>query len=388
MKAKMNKLAADLKFEQAQKLKENIKFLKDYQGKSEVVSPRIRNIDVYSYADDKHHAYVNFLKIINGAVSQSYTLTLKKKINESREDLLSLALIEIRQKIPSNAKTIILPFEIDFQLDNVKYLFPQRGEKLKLLKLSKLNALNAKKEKLRQLELMNKKNKSKIVLKKLQQDLHLKYLPEHIECFDNSNLQGSNPVAACVVFKNGKPSKKNYRHYNIKTVEGIDDFSSMQEIVFRRYKRLLDEKKQLPQLIVVDGGKGQLNAAIKSLKQLKIHKKIAIIGIAKRLDEIFIPNNSFPLYLDKKSESLRLIQQLRNEAHRFGISHHRQKRSKQFIDTELIKIKGIGEKTVHKLLLKFKSVGNIRNTNIKEITSIIGNQKAQLVAQYFRKKEQ
>ncbi len=379
----MKKYSEEIKFEEAQLVKEKIEILEKYKSKSSVVSASLNNVDVFNILDDNNFAYVNFLKVVEGRIVQAHTLELKKKLDENIEDLLILAIIEIRERLQSTAKELIVPFNLE--LEGLKISIPVRGEKKSLLELSERNLKYYRLEKQKRSEKKREKHSGKRILETIKKDLNLSTLPEHIECFDNSNIQGTNPVAACVVFKNAKPSTKDYRHYNIKTVEGPDDFASMEEVVYRRYKRLLDEKKNLPQLIVIDGGKGQLNAALKSLEKLNIKENISIIGIAKRLEEIFYPNDPIPLYLDKNSESLKVIQHIRNEAHRFGIKFHRNKRSGNFIKSELENIPGIGPKTIDVLLTKFKTIKKIQNLSIDEISAEVGNTKAKLLLEYFNK---
>ena len=385
LKELMLTFSKNLKYEEAQQIKENIELLQKYQSKSAIVNPSINNIDVFSFIEDSKYAYVNFLKIVNGAVIQVQTFEMKKKLDEKKEDLLPMAIIEIRRRLISNSKEIIVPFKIEYNLPDAKFFVPKRGDKRKLLELSERNAKYYRQEKLKQQENVNAHKYTLRILNGIKKDLHLKELPVHIECFDNSNIQGSNAVGACVVFKNARPSKKDYRHFNIKTVKGADDFASMQEIIYRRYKRLLDEKQRLPQLIVVDGGKGQLSASVKSLDKLSLYGKIAIIGIAKRLEEIYFPDDPIPLYLDKTSVTLRVIQHLRNEAHRFGINFHRKKRSKGLVKSELNDIKGIGNKTVQTLLSEFHSVSKIKEASFEELEKIIGKAKAKLVIDYWKK---
>jgi len=381
----MVKYSENFEFEKAQIVKEKLNLLKTFQSKSTVVSAKIHNIDVFSYVEKDKIACVNYLKVINGAIIQSYTAELKGNLEETKKELLNYAVIDIRNRLSSTSKEILLPFSIIDSFDNVKIVIPQRGDKKQLLDLSTRNAKYFLLEKLRQ---KNKNLENTPVNRKLLtllNDLHLKELPIHIECFDNSNIQGTNPVASCVVFKNTKPSKKEYRYFNIKTVVGANDFASMQEVVYRRYKRLLNEKKLLPQLIVIDGGKGQLKFAKKALDSLGISDKIAIIGIAKRLEEIFFPNDSVPIYLDKNSESLKIIQHLRNEAHRFAINFHRQKRSNSLINTELNNISGIGEKTIVLLFSEYKSVEKIKELTMDELSTQIGQDKAKKIINYFKK---
>ncbi len=379
----MKEYSADFKFEEAQLVKEKIEILEKYKSKSTIVSSSLNNVDVFNILDDNNFAYVNFLKVVEGRIVQAHTVELKKKLDEDLGDLLLMAVVEIRERLSSTAKEIIAP--ISFELEKVVVTVPVRGEKKSLLELSERNLKYYRLEKQKKAEKKKEKHSGKRILEVLKKDLNLSFLPERIECFDNSNIQGTNPVAACVVFKNAKPSTKEYRHYNIKTVEGPDDYASMEEVVYRRYKRLMDENKSLPQLIVIDGGKGQLNAALKSLEKLDINDNVSIIGIAKRLEEIFYPNDSIPLYLDKNSESLKLIQHLRNEAHRFGIKFHRNKRSGNFIKSELENIPGIGPKTIDTLLTKFKTIKKIRNLSLDEISSEIGNIKAKLLFVYFNR---
>jgi excinuclease ABC subunit C len=382
----MQLLSSELKFEEAGIIKEHIELLERYQSRSTIVSPTITNVDVYSILDDIDVAYVNFLKVVNGGVIQVHTVEIKKQLDETPEELLSMAIIEIRQKIPSNATEIIVPILPDFALDNVQFHIPQRGDKKQLLELSERNVKYYKLEKLKQLKRVDPERHTNRILETLKNDLQLKELPKHMECFDNSNIQGSFPVAACVVFKNAKASKQDYRHFNIKTVEGPNDFASMEEILTRRYTRLLVEKQDLPQLVIVDGGKGQLSSAVKIFKELGIFDKIQLIGIAKRLEEIFFPGDSIPLYLDKTSESLKVIQQMRDEAHRFGITHHRNQRSKNFTTSELHTIQGIGPKTAEVLLTEMKSISAIKKANVEVLAKIIGNAKAEIVKEYFDKK--
>lgn len=387
LKDLMNQYAGEYRFEDAQMIKEKITILEKYQSRSTVVNTTITDVDVFTIDSDENVAIINYLKIIRGAIVQTFTIELKKRLDESDHDLLVLGMIEIRQKIHSNAREILLPFKIDLELNNVKFTVPIKGDKKKLIDLSHRNAKYYRLDLIKQQVLSNSQKipASKRILEGLQKDLQLKEIPRRIECFDNSNLQGSNPVAACVVFVEGKPAKREYRHYNVKTVEGPNDFASMAEIVTRRYKRQMEENQPLPQLIVIDGGKGQLSSAVQALENLNLRGSISIIGIAKRLEEIYFPNDQIPVYLDKKSESLRLIQQLRDEAHRFGITFHRQKRSGNFIKNELQTISGIGENTSKKLLQKFKSVKNVQNLTLSELIVEIGPSKAEKVWNYFHK---
>ncbi len=384
----MTEMAENLNFEEAAAIKEKYDSLKRYQSRSTVVSPVITDVDVYSIEEDDNFAFINYLKIIKGAIIQTFTLEIKKGLDENTEELLLAGIIEIRQKIFSNAREILVPFKLENVIENVTFRVPQRGEKKQLLDLSKRNAKYFRLEKDKQAVLKNPKIRTDRILNTIKKDLQLKELPERIECFDNSNLQGTNPVAACVVFKDAKPAKKEYRHFNIKTVEGPNDFASMEEVVYRRYKRLKEEKKPLPNLIVVDGGKGQLSATMKAMDKLELRGKITVIGIAKRLEEIYFPGDSVPLYINKNSETLKVIQHLRDEAHRFGITFHRDKRSKAFITSELGNIDGIGEKTTEKLLKDFKSVKQIKLQKLDALEASIGKAKAGVVFDYFQKENE
>jgi excinuclease ABC subunit C len=382
-KVKMNELAAAMHFEEAQKIKEKIEVLENYQAKSTILNPKISNVDVFSIVSDETMAYVNFLQISHGAIIRSYTLELKKKLDETDEELLELAVVELRERFQLTSKELILPFELDFG-DKIKVTVPQLGDKKHILELSQRNAKYHRLEQLKQIQIVDPERHTNRIMAQMQKDLRLSVEPRHIECFDNSNIQGTNPVAACVVFKDGKASKKDYRHFNIKTVVGPDDFASMEEVVYRRYKRMLEENQPLPQLIIIDGGKGQLSSALKSLDELNLRGKIAIIGIAKRLEELFYPGDSVPLYLDKKSETLKIIQQLRNEAHRFGITHHRDKRSKSALQTSLETIPGIGEKTMITLLKHFKSVKRLSQAAENEISDVVGTSKAKKIYEFYQ----
>lgn len=381
-KTLMKNLASEMKFEEAQKIKDKIETLENYQSRSTIVNPRISNVDVFSIVSDESMAYVNFLQISHGAIIRSHTLEMKKKLDESDEELLELAVVELRERFKLLSKEIIVPFEIDMG-ENVKVTVPQLGDKKQILELSIRNAKFYRMDQLKQLQIVDPDRHTNRIMAQMKKDLRLSVEPRHIECFDNSNIQGTNPVAACVVFKDGKPSKKDYRHFNIKTVEGPNDFASMEEVVYRRYKRLLDEEQPLPQLIIIDGGKGQLSSALKSLEDLDLRGKIAIIGIAKRLEELFYPGDSIPLYLDKKSETLKVIQQLRNEAHRFGITHHRDKRSKGALKTSVETIPGIGEKTMIALIKHFKSVKRLSQATEKEISDVVGISKAKKITDFY-----
>ncbi len=384
LKELMKTYAEEMQFENAQVVKEKIGLLEKYQSKSTIVNPRIENVDVFSIITDENNAYVNFIKVINGAIVQSHTVELKKKLEETPEDMLTHAILDLRQRFESNAPEVIVPISLEMEFPDVKFVIPKRGDKKQLLDLSERNCKFYVLEKNRRIELVDPERHTNRIMARMMKDLRMKEEPRHIECFDNSNLQGDYPVAAMVCFRNGKPFKKDYRHYNIKTVEGPDDFASMEEVIYRRYKRLLDEEKPLPQLIVVDGGKGQLSSAVTSLEKLDLRGKITIIGIAKRLEEIYYPGDSLPLYLDKKSESLKLIQHLRDEAHRFGITHHRKKREKGTIKSVLTEIDGIGYSYAQKLLWKFKSVKNIKKAGLGDLQAVIGKAKGQIVFGYFK----
>ena len=374
----MKEHSDNMEFEQAQLIKNKIDVLENYQSRSTVVNPRINNVDVFSVVSDEGYGYVNFLQISHGAIIRSHTIEMKKKLDESDKELLELGIIEIRQRFNSNSKEIYVPFKVDVGED-ILITVPQLGDKKKIVEMSVRNARYFRQEQFKQMKIVDPDRHVNRIMAQMKEDLRLTKEPRHIECFDNSNIQGTNPVAACVVFKNGKPSKKDYRKFNIKTVEGPDDFASMEEVVYRRYKRLLMEEEPLPELIIVDGGKGQLSSGVKALETLGLRGKIAIIGIAKRLEEIYYPGDSIPLYLDKKSETLKIIQQLRNEAHRFGITFHRNKRSKTALNTELEAIPGIGDKTVVELLTHFGSLKRIKEATKEELAQVVGKSKASIV---------
>ena len=389
LKREMSLLAEALEFEKAQNLKEKLLAFEDYQGKSTIVSSTISDVDVFSIATDEKMAYVNYLKVVNGAIIHTYTLELTKNMDEDEDSMLAFAMPYLRDKFLSENTEILLPFEVAFSDPSVNIVVPKIGDKRKLVELSEQNARftvlqRQKQEMLR----AQKQTSTERILKTLQSDLQMEDVPFHIECFDNSNLGGTNPVAACVVFKNAKPSKKDYRHYNIKTVEGPNDFASMEEVVYRRYKRLLSEGESLPQLVIIDGGKGQLSSAMKSIKALGVENQMVVIGIAKQLEEIFFPNDPIPLYIDKKSESLKLIQQARNEAHRFGITFHRNQRSRDFIQTELTGIEGIGEVTAEKLLTAFGSVKRIREASAEDLELLIGKKATKQVVKHLIKSKE
>ena len=383
LKGRMNQFAQEYKFEDAENIKNKIAILENYKSKSTIVSSSITNVDVFSFEEDDLYGYVNFLRVVDGAIIQAHTLEIKKRLDESKEELLALGIIEIRQKFFLNSKELILPFKIDIQLKEVKMIIPQIGDKRKLLELSERNVKFYKLDKNKQLSLKTPQSRTDRLLEQIKKDLRLQELPYRIECFDNSNIQGAQPVAACVVFIGGKPAKREYRHFNVKTVVGPDDFASMEEIIFRRYDRVINENGPLPQLIVIDGGKGQLSSAISTLEKLNIRGKVAVIGIAKKLEEIIYPDDPIPLYLDKNSETLRVLQNIRNEAHRFGITFHRNKRSKEFIISELSQIPGIGDKTIEMLMRKFKSIKRLKETPQSEIISEIGIARAEKIQNYF-----
>lgn len=382
----MQRSAEEFRFEEAQELKEKYLLIENFRERSTVVSNFGYNIDVFFCSDDKQSAYINYLHVVNGSIIQAYTFEYRKKMDETKEELLAMGIIEMRQRYKSESKEIIVPFLPDMQLTNVEFTIPQRGDKRKLLSLSEQNVKQYRVDKLKRAEILNPEQRTTRLLKTVQKDLHLKEMPIHIECFDNSNIQGSDPVAACVVFKRGKPAKKDYRHFTIKTVVGPNDYASMQEVIHRRYSRIVNEGGDLPQLIVVDGGKGQLHAAVDILKEMDLHNKIAIIGIAERLEEIYFPDDSIPLYLDKNSETLKLIQNLRDEAHRFGLAFHRNKRSKSQIVSVLDEIKGIGPVSKKKLLSHFKSIKRIKEADVEEIKKVLGESKGELVYEWLNKK--
>jgi len=379
----MTDLAQNMHFEEAQKVKEKIEVLENYQSRSTIINPKITNIDVFSIVSDESAAYVNFLQISHGSIIRSHTMEIKKKLDETDEELLELAIIELRERFQLLSKEVIVPFSVDLG-EHIKITVPQLGDKKQILDLSVRNAKFYRIEQLKQLQIVDPDRHTNRIMAQMQKDLRLPVEPRHIECFDNSNIQGTNPVAACVVFKDGKPSKKDYRHFNIKTVKGPDDFASMTEVVYRRYKRLLEEEQPLPQLIIIDGGKGQLSSALKSIDELGLRGRITIIGIAKRLEELFYPGDSIPLYLDKKSETLKVIQQLRNEAHRFGITFHRDKRSNSALNSSLESIPGIGEKTMLTLIQHFKSVKRLKLASEKEISDVVGVSKAKKITDFYK----
>jgi len=377
--------AEKMEFEEAQKIKEKLSLLGNYQSKSTIINPAINNVDVFSIISDETHGYANFLKISNGAIIQSHTTEIKKKLAETDTELLAHFIVEIRQRFNSISPEIYVPFNVDLG-EIVKVTIPKLGDKKRIVELSERNAKYYRQEQFKQTQIVDPERHVKRIMAQMKKDLRLHEEPRHIECFDNSNIQGTHPVAACVVFRDGKPSKKEYRHYNIKTVVGPDDFGSMEEVVFRRYKRLLEEEQTLPQLIIVDGGKGQLSSGLKALEDLGLRGKIAIIGIAKRLEEIYYPDDPIPLYLDKKSETLKITQYLRNEAHRFGITFHRNKRSKSAIKSELEQIPDVGVQTITTLLRKFKSAKRVKEASLEELKLEIGHARAVKVYTFYHKK--
>jgi len=388
LKEDLDRSVKNLRFEDAQRIKQKLELLSNYQSKSTVVNTSLSNLDVFSIASEQDIAFVNFLKIMNGTIIQTQTMEIKKRLDESDKELLALAIPELRNRFESDSKEIIVPFKLEIEnTEDLRFSVPKQGDKKKLLDLSQKNVLYFKKEKLEQYEKLNPESRTKRILERMQKDLRMNQLPKHIECFDNSNFQGKYPVSAIVVFKDARPSKKDYRHFNVKTVEGPDDFKTMEEAVYRRYKRLLTEGQTLPQLIVIDGGKGQLSSAIKSLKKLGIEKEVTIIGIAKRLEEIYYPGDQFPLYLDKKSETLRIIQQLRDEAHRFGITFHRNQRSRKTFQTELTSIPGIGKASAEKLLRTFKSVKRIRESSKGDLLKVLNQSQVENLLHFFSQQE-
>jgi excinuclease ABC subunit C len=385
LKKVMDQYSKDLRFEDAQVVKEKIEILSGFRSRSTVVSNTIKNVDVFGLTQESDNVYVNYLKVVQGSVIQAYTIELKIRVDEEKESILGFAITEIRQRLSSDSPEIILPFKPDILLDKIKYTVPKAGEKQKLLELAERNAIYYKLEQKKKRMEHSPQVRTGKNLEKLKNDLHMPDLPVHIECFDNSNIMGKNPVAACVVFRNARPSKNEYRHFNVKTVTGPDDFSSMEEIVYRRYRRMTEENQKLPQLIIIDGGKGQLSSAMKSIDKLNLREKVTVIGIAKKLEEIYFPGDSVPIYLDKNSISLKIIQNLRNEAHRFGINFHRDKRSSEMIRSDLDQIKGIGPKTKEILLKQFDSVGKIKVASAEELENLVGAAKSSILTEYFRK---
>src|SRR5690606_7217589 len=388
LKSELDIAVGEMRFEEAQRIKQKLELLANYQSKSTVVNPAISNLDIFSIASDEDMAFVNFLKVMNGAIIQTQTIEIKKRLDESDEELLALAIPELRNRFRSDSKEVIVPFDLEIEnTENLKFVVPIQGDKKKLLELSQKNLLFLKKKMLEQYEKLGPASRSNRILTRMQNELRINQLPTHIGCFDNSNFQDNFPVSAIVVFKDAKPAKKDYRHFNVKTVEGPNDFATMEEAVFRRYRRLLDEDQTLPQLIIIDGGKGQLGAALKSLKPLGIEKQVTVIGIAKRLEELYYPGDQYPLYLDKKSETLKIIQHLRDEAHRFGITFHRNQRSRKTFVSELENIPGIGKTTVEKLLKTFKSVKRIKEQPDEELKKVLNLKQIKALREYFQTTE-
>jgi excinuclease ABC subunit C len=383
LKGEMEIAASEYRFEEAHIIKQKIEMMETYQSKSVIVSTSITNLDVFSVVMDSSNAYANFMRVKNGMVIQSHNFEIKLQIEEEKESILSFVIAEIHERLGFVSREVVVPFLPDQEFPNSTYTIPQRGDKLKLLELSEKNAKMFRLEKLKQLEKVDPERHTERILNTIKKDLQLDEFPVHIECFDNSNIQGSNPVAACVVFRNAKPSKKDYRHFNVKTVVGPDDFASMREIIYRRYRRMLDEGESLPNLIVIDGGKGQLSAAVESLKKLDLIHKIPVVGLAKKMEEIYFPNDPVPLYLDKNSESLKVLMHIRDEAHRFGITFHRNKRSSSFIKSEIKSIPGIGEKSAMELYGKFKTVAKMREASEEEIAQVVGAHRAKIIFEYF-----
>lgn len=381
----MKKFAAELKYEEAQKIKEKLEMLSRYRSKSVVVNTSVRNVDVFGCSVEGVSMYVSYMKVVAGAIVQSWSVELKMRMEEEKESLLSTAVTEIRQRVSSDSPEVIVPFMPDIKLNRVKYVVPRRGDRHKLLELANRNAVFFRIEREKKASEKSRENRTEKNLEKMKKDLHMPALPVHIECFDNSNIQGQSAVAACVVFRNGKPRNREYRHFNIRTVTGPDDFASMEEVIYRRYRRMLDENNPLPQLVVIDGGKGQLSSAVRSLEKLGIRGRLTVVGIAKKLEEIYFPGDSVPLYLDKNSITLKIIQQIRNEAHRFGIKFHRGKRSSGMKRSLLDDIPGIGEKTKELLLKKFGSVRKLSETSTEELEKVVGTKKASILAAALKK---
>ena len=385
LKKDMLQLASEQKFEQAQQLKERIQTLENFQAKSTIVNTDIDNVEVFSIASDAQSTYANYMHILRGSIVHVYTAEVVRQLDETDEEVLAFVVRSFRERMNSKAKTALLPFELNEKIPGLEVTVPQRGDKKKLVDLSLKNANHFLLEARKRAAFLDPERNTQRILETMKKDLHLSELPVHIECFDNSNIQGTNPVSACVVFKNAKPSKSDYRIFNIQSVVGPDDFASMREAIYRRYSRLLQEEQPLPQLLIIDGGKGQLSSAMESLDLLGLRGRIAVIGIAKRLEEIFFPGDSIPIYLDKRSESLKIIQHLRNEAHRYGLSKHRQRRSKGAIHSELENIAGVGKKTIEKLLQHFSSVARIKSATQKEIEQVVGEKIAEKIKNYFGK---
>jgi len=381
--SQMKKKAEDLEFEKAEELKQRMEMLEAFQSKSTIVHPTITDTDVFNIVSDEKSGYITYFKVVNGTIVQSQTIELRKKLDETDEELLVFAMVELRGRYNSKSKEIILPFEPEIKLPDCEYYIPKIGDKKKLLDLCWRNSKEYKQEQDKQIAITDPERHVSRIMQQMMKDLHLTEEPRRIEGFDNSNIQGEYAVSAMPVFIDGKPAKKEYRHFNVKTVQGPDDFATMEEVIFRRYSRVLEENQPMPQLIVIDGGKGQLSAAMNSLKKLNLVGKVAVIGIAKRLEEIYFPEDPIPLYLDKRSETLKVIQHIRDEAHRFGITHHRNKRSRETFKSELSEIKGISDKTAQKLLVELRSMQNIKEATLEQLTEVIGKSKAELVYNYF-----
>ncbi|AQX11475.1 excinuclease ABC subunit C [Elizabethkingia meningoseptica] len=385
--SQMMLFAEKMEFENAHTVKERLEILEDYQTHSMVVNAYIDDVDVFGMFSDESAAYVNYFKINNGSIVQSFTTEIKKVLEESDEEIMEEALVEIRQKFNSKSKEIYLPFHLSVEIPGAKIIVPKVGDKKRIVELSEKNAREYRLEKLKQVQIVDPERHTNRIMAEMQKNLRMPVEPRHIEGFDNSNIQGTNPVSACVVFKDGKPSKQDYRIFHVKTVEGPNDFATMEEVILRRYSRLLDEGEDLPQLILIDGGKGQLSSAVKSLKTLGLYGKITIVGIAKRLEEIFFPEDPIPLYLDKKSETLKILQRVRDEAHRFGVKHHRTRRKNSTIKSELEEIPGVGPKSIELLLSKLKSVKRIRESSMETLEEILGKSKAKVIFEYFNGNE-
>jgi excinuclease ABC subunit C len=384
LKNLMDQFASKYKFEEAEIIKKKIEILEKFKSKSTVVNPNIKNVDVFSMDDEENVAYVNFLKIVNGSIVQSHSVELVKRIEEKREELLSYAIVEIRERLKSDSEEIILPLKPEISFNDIKITVPKKGDKKKLLDLSLRNARNYKLERERQKADSKADSRAEKLLRTVKEDLRLKELPYHIECFDISNIQGAHPVASCVVFRNTKPSKKEYRHFIIKTVKGINDFASIEEVVYRRFRRLIEDDESLPQLAIIDGGKGQLGSALKSLRALNIENKLGLIGIAKRLEEIYFPGDPVALYLNKNSQSLKLIQTIRDEAHRFSITFHRNRRIKSALGSELNNIPGVGERTMQKLVKEFGSINSLKKVDLEQLIEVVGEKKARVLFDFFK----
>ncbi|MBW7869677.1 MAG: excinuclease ABC subunit UvrC [Flavobacteriia bacterium] len=376
-----------LDFESAQRMKEKIEAIKNYQSKSLVANPAVGNVDVFSIISDESYAYVNFFRVNNGSIVQSITQEIKKKLDEPDDEILEEAIIELLSRFGSASKEILLPFELELEIPDIKITIPKIGDKRKLVELSERNAKFYRIEQLKQIKIVDPDRHTKRIMAQMKKDLRMPVEPRLIEGFDNSNIQGTNPVSACVVFRDGKPSKKEYRIFNVKTVEGPNDFATMEEVIFRRYRRALEDETELPQLILIDGGKGQLSSALKSIDELGLRGKITVIGIAKKLEEIYFPGDSIPLYLDKTSETLKVLQHVRDESHRFGITRHRNKRSRASYHSELEGIPGVGDKTIQQLLRKFKSVKRIKSAGLEELSEAVGKSRAEKIVEFFNTKE-